>query len=80
MPTKESYKEVNNFSPMYGLDCEMCTTSAGSECTRVSIVNEKLEVVNLLCVSYFQFLTFILFDRICLSSVADCARHLGLTL
>lgn len=44
--TKPIYKEVNNFSPMYAVDCEMCTTSIGkSECTRVSIVNEKLETV-----------------------------------
>lgn len=44
--TKAKYKEVNNFSPMYGLDCEMCITVGGkSEVTRVAIVNEKHETV-----------------------------------
>ncbi|XP_072043706.1 RNA exonuclease 5-like [Amphiura filiformis] len=32
--------EVNNSSPMIGVDCEMCTTARGSELTRVSLVDE----------------------------------------
>lgn len=43
--TKTKYKPVTSKSPMFGLDCEMCLTSAGSELTRVSIVNEKHENV-----------------------------------
>ncbi|XP_069701462.1 uncharacterized protein Rexo5 isoform X2 [Periplaneta americana] len=44
--TKDLYHEVTHNSPMFGLDCEMCRTTTGElELTRVSIVNEKLEVV-----------------------------------
>lgn len=43
--SKDIYKPVSAKSPMFGLDCEMCMTSAGSELTRVSIVNEKHETV-----------------------------------
>lgn len=44
--TKDVYAEVNAHSPMFGLDCEMCKTTSGElELTRVSIVNEKHEVV-----------------------------------
>ncbi|OWR51747.1 putative RNA exonuclease NEF-sp like protein [Danaus plexippus plexippus] len=43
--TKEEYSPVTAESPMFGLDCEMCLTKAGSELTRVSIVNEKHETV-----------------------------------
>lgn len=44
MKTKDEYKEVTNKSPMFGLDCEMCQTKAGSELTRISVVNENHEV------------------------------------
>ncbi|XP_072384760.1 RNA exonuclease 5 isoform X1 [Diabrotica undecimpunctata] len=43
--TKEKYKDVTPFSPMFAVDCEMCRTSTGDlELTRISCVNEKLEV------------------------------------
>jgi hypothetical protein len=43
--TKDLYHEVTHSSPMFGLDCEMCRTTSGNlEVTRVSIVNEQLEV------------------------------------
>ncbi|KAK9882941.1 hypothetical protein WA026_023869 [Henosepilachna vigintioctopunctata] len=43
--TKDKYKEVTPFSPMFGVDCEMCRTSTGDlELTRISIVDEKLNV------------------------------------
>jgi RNA exonuclease 1 len=33
-------------SPMFGIDCEMCLTTARlNELTRVSIVNEKYELI-----------------------------------
>uniref|UniRef100_A0A1B6EF18 Exonuclease domain-containing protein n=1 Tax=Clastoptera arizonana TaxID=38151 RepID=A0A1B6EF18_9HEMI len=43
--TKDSYTEVTAFSPMYGVDCEMCQTIDGNELTRISIVNEDHQVV-----------------------------------
>ncbi|XP_059477406.1 uncharacterized protein LOC132197846 [Neocloeon triangulifer] len=44
--TKDKYAEITPSSPMFGLDCEMCmTTSRLNELTRVSIVNEKHELV-----------------------------------
>lgn len=43
--TKDEYAPVTATSPMYGIDCEMCLTNAGSELTRISVVNEKLEVI-----------------------------------
>jgi len=32
-------------SPMYAVDCEMCKTSQGNELTRISLVDESLDVV-----------------------------------
>ncbi|XP_015372296.1 PREDICTED: putative RNA exonuclease NEF-sp [Diuraphis noxia] len=44
--TKNHYLPVTDDSPMYAIDCEMCYTSIGrNELTRVSIVNEQLEVI-----------------------------------
>ncbi|XP_059053959.1 RNA exonuclease 5 [Achroia grisella] len=43
--TKNEYKPVTAKSPMFGLDCEMCITNAGSELTRVSIVNEEHKTI-----------------------------------
>ncbi|XP_063444913.1 uncharacterized protein LOC134725204 [Mytilus trossulus] len=44
--SKEGYSTVSNQSPMFAIDCEMCVTTAKKyELTRVSVVNEKLEVV-----------------------------------
>lgn len=44
--TKKEYTPVTPSSPMYGLDCEMCYTSAGcNEVTRISIVNENYESI-----------------------------------
>lgn len=44
--TKDSYLPVTNSSPLFGLDCEMCRTSAGiNELTRISIVNESMESI-----------------------------------
>ncbi|CAH0694135.1 unnamed protein product [Spodoptera exigua] len=43
--TKDEYAPVTPSSPMFGIDCEMCLTNAGSELTRISVVNEKHEVI-----------------------------------
>lgn len=44
--TKSEYAPVTSSSPMFGLDCEMCYTSAGSnEVTRISVVNENCESI-----------------------------------
>jgi len=43
--TKNHYLPVSDESPMYAVDCEMCYTSIGkNELTRVSIINEQLDV------------------------------------
>lgn len=40
--TKDKYKAVTAQSPMFGVDCEMCRTSAGvNELTRISIIDEN---------------------------------------
>ncbi|XKL63149.1 hypothetical protein PGB90_005513 [Kerria lacca] len=44
--TKDIYKEVSDNSPLFAMDCEMCSTTANeNELTRITIVNEKAEVV-----------------------------------
>ena len=30
---------------LFGIDCEMCITAQGFELTRVSLINEQLEVI-----------------------------------
>lgn len=48
--TQDVYKEVTPFSPMFGLDCEMCKTQFGlHELARISIVDEN-------CVSVYETL------------------------
>ena len=45
--TKDEYVEATPKSPMFGLDCEMCrTTTDLLELTRISIVDENMEVRN----------------------------------
>ncbi|XP_030760900.1 RNA exonuclease 5 isoform X3 [Sitophilus oryzae] len=44
--TKKKYKHVSPHSPLIAIDCEMCKTETGDlELTRVSVVNEKHEVI-----------------------------------
>ncbi|KAK4876946.1 hypothetical protein RN001_009452 [Aquatica leii] len=43
--TKDCYKDVTPFSPMFGIDCEMCMTTIELELTRVSVVDESGEVI-----------------------------------
>ncbi|GAB6031177.1 hypothetical protein CHUAL_007977 [Chamberlinius hualienensis] len=46
VPTKDQYISVTDDSPLFGLDCEMCFTERRlHELTRVSIVNEKCELI-----------------------------------
>ncbi|XP_023018743.2 RNA exonuclease 5 isoform X1 [Leptinotarsa decemlineata] len=43
--TKDKYKHITPFSPIIAIDCEMCRTSTGDlELTRISAVNENLQV------------------------------------
>ncbi|XP_032684423.1 RNA exonuclease 5 [Odontomachus brunneus] len=44
--TKDSYEEATAMSPMFALDCEMCRTTSGNlELTRISVVDEKMNII-----------------------------------
>ncbi|XP_012220139.1 RNA exonuclease 5 [Linepithema humile] len=44
--TKDAYEEATSSSPMFSLDCEMCLTTSGNlELTRISIVDESMNIV-----------------------------------
>ncbi|XP_014484394.1 PREDICTED: uncharacterized exonuclease C637.09 isoform X2 [Dinoponera quadriceps] len=44
--TKDLYKEANATSPMFALDCEMCKTTSGNlELARISVVDEKMNII-----------------------------------
>ncbi|KAL6267125.1 hypothetical protein P5V15_000204 [Pogonomyrmex californicus] len=44
--TKDVYEEATSTSPMFSLDCEMCLTTTGNlELTRISIVDESMNVI-----------------------------------
>lgn len=66
--TKSHYLPVTDESPMYAVDCEMCYTSIGrNELTRVSIINEQLDV-SFFLYDYFYRAIF-LFTYLCLGSI-----------
>ena len=43
--SQAEYREVSEASPLYSVDCEMCLTDAGSELTRICVVDSSLAVV-----------------------------------
>ncbi|XP_048506126.1 RNA exonuclease 5 isoform X2 [Athalia rosae] len=44
--TKDTYLEATPRSPMFGLDCEMCRTTTGLlELTRISVVDERMNII-----------------------------------
>ncbi|KAK8750104.1 hypothetical protein OTU49_015239 [Cherax quadricarinatus] len=44
--TQDKYNEVEEFSPMFAVDCEMCLTDAQElELTRISVVNEERKLI-----------------------------------
>ncbi|XP_020297543.1 putative RNA exonuclease NEF-sp isoform X2 [Pseudomyrmex gracilis] len=44
--TKDVYEEATATSPMFSLDCEMCMTTSGNlELTRISVVDESMNII-----------------------------------
>ncbi|XP_050664370.1 RNA exonuclease 5 [Leptidea sinapis] len=76
--SKNKYEAVTPKSPMFGLDCEMCITKAGSELTRVSVVNENYEVVYESFVKPYNNITDYLtrFSGITESSLSNVTKRL----
>ncbi|XP_053606637.1 RNA exonuclease 5 isoform X2 [Plodia interpunctella] len=76
--TKDEYEPVTAKSPLFGLDCEMCLTNAGSELTRVSIVNEKHETIYETFVKPYNDITDYLtrFSGITKSKLNDVTKRL----
>jgi hypothetical protein len=74
--TKDLYHEVTHSSPMFSLDCEMCRTTSGElEVTRISIVNEQLEVcASFLTVTTSQMRYF--FANEAIQLIFECRSHL----
>lgn len=76
--TKDEYAPVTAKSPLFGVDCEMCITDVGSELTRISIVNEKHEVVYESLVKPYNHITDYLtrFSGITKSLLNDVTKRL----